>query len=73
VPRSPRGLEPLCALYRPRALVALGRQVAAGEWALHPLVGREDLRAVLWTAEGWGRFGNPETLFANWNHPEDVG
>jgi len=73
LPRSPRGLEPLCGLYRPRALAALAERVAGGELALHSLVEREGLRTVLWAGDGWADYGDPGEVFANWNGPGDVG
>jgi len=69
VPRSSQGLEPLCALYRPRALAALATCVEAGEMALHPLAGREGLRVMVW--EVGEEFG--EAAFVNWNRGGDVG
>jgi molybdopterin-guanine dinucleotide biosynthesis protein A len=68
VPVSPRGREPLCALYGPACLAPIRRHVAAGEKSMTGFwpdvrvreVGSTELRA----------FGDPERLFININEPE---
>lgn len=65
-------LEPLCALYRPSALAALARRVAAGHFDLHGLAALPELKV-----SGLGRsvlaaFGAPEEIFRNVNRPEDL-
>lgn len=72
VPETARGVEPLAALYRPRALAALARRVAAGDFALHPLAEEQDLAVERLEADELARFGDPETMFANLNTPEDL-
>jgi molybdopterin-guanine dinucleotide biosynthesis protein A len=65
-------LEPLCAVYRPKALEALARRVAAGRFDLQGLAGEED---VLVTHLGWDRiapFGDPAAIFRNINEPRDL-
>ena len=71
VPRRESGLEPLCALYGPRALAALAARVERGSFALHELA-EEDL-AVRWLEEeDLAAFGRPEEMFLNVNRPEDL-
>ena len=69
VPVSPRGVEPLCAVYGPACLEPVRRRVDAGErkmtlfWPdvrVHE-VGPDELLA----------FGEPKALFQNVNAPED--
>lgn len=69
--------EPLCALYRRPALDALRRQVAGGHYALWRLAQPTDddgkplavLRIEEAVVERWG---DPQTLFANLNTPQDL-
>ncbi len=72
VPRWRRGLEPLCALYRPPALAAIAAEARAGRFALHAMLRLE--RLTLRTVEGreLEAFGPPEHLFLNLNTPEDL-
>ncbi|HEY2295508.1 MAG TPA: molybdenum cofactor guanylyltransferase [Thermoanaerobaculia bacterium] len=70
VPRWREGVEPLCALYGPAALAALGRRIARGLFALHELA-EEDLAVCILEGEGLARFGDPEEIFLNLNAPED--
>jgi FdhD protein len=72
VPRWRRGVEPLCALYAPAALSALGEQIARGLQAPHRLA--EDGRLAVHYLEGerLARFGPPEEVFLNLNTPQDV-
>jgi molybdenum cofactor guanylyltransferase len=70
VPRWRRGVEPLCACYRPSALVRLARRVAAGSFALHRWL--EELDAGYLEGAELARFGSPEDVFLNLNRPEDV-
>jgi molybdopterin-guanine dinucleotide biosynthesis protein A len=72
IPRSPRGLEPLAALFRPRVLEALAEQVALGEYALHPLTRRDDLTATICGEEDLARWEPLEAVFRNWNRPGDL-
>jgi molybdopterin-guanine dinucleotide biosynthesis protein A len=70
VPRWSGGGEPLCALYGPAALAALGRRVARGRFALHSLLG-EELAVRVLEGEDLARFGEPGEIFLNLNTPED--
>jgi molybdopterin-guanine dinucleotide biosynthesis protein A len=72
VPVTARGVEPLVALYRPRALDALARRVAEGGFALHPLCAEPDLTVERLAADELARFGDPRAMFANLNTPEDL-
>jgi molybdopterin-guanine dinucleotide biosynthesis protein A len=70
VPRWSGGIEPLCALYGPAALAALGRRVERGRLALHALLA-EGLAARVLEGEELARFGEPGEVFLNLNTPED--
>ena len=70
VPRWREGVEPLCALYGPAALAALGRRIARGLFALHRLA-EEDLAVRVLEGEDLARFGDPREIFLNLNAPED--
>jgi molybdopterin-guanine dinucleotide biosynthesis protein A len=71
VPAHAGGLEPLCALYRPRALRALAEQVHRGELALHRLADATiDVRRL--DADALRDLGDPRRLFANVNTPGDL-
>ncbi|PYQ61250.1 MAG: hypothetical protein DMF53_15460 [Acidobacteria bacterium] len=70
VPRWREGVEPLCALYGPAALAALGRRVARGLFALHELA-EEDLAVRILEEVEIARFGDPGEIFLNLNAPED--
>lgn len=72
LPRTPRGPEPLAAVYGPKALAALVEQVAAGEHALVSLLGRTDLTVAFLDGEALAAFGDPADLFRNVNTPEDL-
>lgn len=71
VPRSGRGLEPLCACYGPRALAALAVQVARGRLAVRELATVPELSLRVLGQEELAAFGDPEALFANVNTPAD--
>jgi molybdopterin-guanine dinucleotide biosynthesis protein A len=70
VPRWQGGVEPLCALYGPAALAALGRRVERGLLALHRLA-EETLAVRVLEGEELTRFGEPAEIFLNLNTPED--
>ena len=71
VPRHAGGIEPLCALYRPRALETLEAQVRGGDFALHHLTqGSLDIRYL--DAASFADLGDPRVLFANINTPDDL-
>ena len=72
LPRWSRGLEPLCALYRPRALAALAARVAAGLLAPHRLGESAGLVVRFLDGEALADFGPPEDLFINLNTPADL-
>jgi len=68
VPRWGRGLEPLCALYGPVALMVL---IQKGLRAPHRLAA-EDLAIRYLEGDDLARFGPPEEVFLNLNTPEDL-
>lgn len=72
VPRRETGIEPLCALWGPRALDRLAARVERGRHALWSLA-EEDGLAVRWL-EGdlLASFGDPGEMFLNVNTPEDL-
>jgi molybdopterin-guanine dinucleotide biosynthesis protein A len=72
VPRRREGLEPLCALYRPRAIERLAAQVAAGRVALHPLAGDPRLEVRYLEPVEILDLGDPAHLFWNVNTPQDL-
>lgn len=72
VPRWRGHLEPLCALWGPRALARLEARVARGLQALWSLA-EEDGLAVRWLDEELlARFGSPAEMFLNVNTPEEL-
>ena len=69
VPVTPRGAEPLCAVYTRSCLEPIRRRLAAGErrvTAFWP-----DVRVRRLEAGELAAFGDPEALFLNVNTPED--
>jgi molybdopterin-guanine dinucleotide biosynthesis protein A len=72
VPRWQRGIEPLCALYRPAALAALAAAVERGILAPHRLAEAAGLRVRHLEGERLRRFGPPDDLFLNLNTPRDL-
>lgn len=72
VPRWAGGIEPLCALWSPRALAVLAERVEQGRFALWSLA-EEDLQVRWLEADLLGSFGAPEEVFFNVNTPEDLG
>jgi molybdopterin-guanine dinucleotide biosynthesis protein A len=72
VPRWQRGLEPLCALYRPAALAALAAAVERGVMAPHRLAEAAGLRVSFLEGERLRRFGPPADLFINLNTARDL-
>jgi molybdopterin-guanine dinucleotide biosynthesis protein A len=71
VPRWERGLEPLCALYRPAALAALAAAVERGVMAPHRLADTAGLAIRFLEGEGLRRFGPPAEIFLNLNTQHD--
>jgi molybdopterin-guanine dinucleotide biosynthesis protein A len=69
VPRSPRGLEPLCAVYRRSCRAAIQRRIERGDLAIRGLVG--DVDAVEIAPAELARFGDPEEMFRNLNTREE--
>lgn len=81
LPALPSGVEPLCALYRRRALQALSRQVEAGYFGLRRLAAAAEhpsdnstkpLRLRRIEEETLRRWGVPRNLFVNLNAPHDI-
>jgi len=65
-------LEPLAALYRPRALTELARLVASGVFALHRLRRAGELAIELFNEARLLPFGEPSDLLINLNTPGDL-
>ena len=72
VPRWERGLEPLCALYRPAALAALAAAVERGIAGPHRLAEAAGLRVRFLEGELLRRCGQPADLFLNLNTARDL-
>jgi molybdopterin-guanine dinucleotide biosynthesis protein A len=72
VPRWERGLEPLCALYRPAALAALAAAVERGVAAPYRLAEAAGLRVRFLEGERLRRCGQPADLFLNLNTARDL-
>lgn len=70
--RGESRLEPLCALYRPPALAALARRVAAGRLDLRGLAGEPGLAVRYVSGDELAPFGDPRRVFANVNRPADL-
>lgn len=71
VPETPRGVEPMCALYAPACLPAIDRAIAQGELRLSSVVARFPglARVPLEVIE---TVGDPERLFFNVNSQADL-
>lgn len=69
VPRSPQGLQPLCAAYARSCLPLVEATLAQGERRMHAFCQSLDLR-LLEPAE-WQPFDPRGLLFANLNTPEE--
>lgn len=77
VPRWERGIEPLCALWGPRALARLAARVESGRHALWSLAEEAEEEgvdlAVRWLdGDLLASFGPPAEVFLNVNTPEDL-
>ncbi len=72
VPRWERGPEPLCGVYRPRALAALAALVRDGRFAVHGLLEDAGLAAAFLEGPALHAFGPPAEVFRNLNRPEDL-
>jgi molybdopterin-guanine dinucleotide biosynthesis protein A len=69
VPTSPRGLEPLCALYGPACLESVRRSVEEGQLQMRAFW--RELRVRTVGVDEVGAFGDPERLFLNVNDRAD--
>ncbi len=65
-------LEPLCALWGPRALASLEARAARGIYTLWSLAGEEDLAVHRIEEDRLTAFGSPEEMFFNVNTPEEL-
>lgn len=65
-------VEPLCALYTPRALETLRLQVTAGRYSLQSLAQADGLRIRYLEEDELARYGDPQRLFLNLNTPRDL-
>jgi molybdopterin-guanine dinucleotide biosynthesis protein A len=63
--RGPRGIEPLCAVYRVAGLPAVEERLARGERSLHRLLAALPTHRL--PLADVRRFGDPDTLFLNIN------
>ncbi len=72
VPETERGVEPLCALYAPRALSRFAERAAAGSYALHGLASEPGLTLRRVGTTELLRFGDPARMFLNINRQEDL-
>jgi len=72
IPRWAGRLEPLCALYGPAALAELAVRVGASRFDLHTLPESPGLIVRYVEEEEIRRFGAPEEIFLNLNHPQDL-
>ena len=71
VPVSPRGPEPLCAVYGPPCLEPVRRRVARGDLKMTSFW--PDVRVRELPPEELHAFGDVAELFRNLNRPEDLG
>jgi molybdopterin-guanine dinucleotide biosynthesis protein A len=69
VPVGSRGPEPLCAIYSSTCLEPIRQRLAAGEAKMTSFWPAVRVRA--WGPADIAPFGEPDTLFANLNDPED--
>ncbi len=70
VPVSPRGPEPLCAVYAPSCLEPIRRRVAAGEMRMTSFW--PEVRVLELGPLELQAFGDPEGFFRNLNTPADL-
>jgi molybdopterin-guanine dinucleotide biosynthesis protein A len=71
VPVSPRGPEPLCAVYGPACREPIRRRLSAGELKVGAFW--PDVRVKHVGPEELAAFGDPGELFRNLNAPTDLG
>jgi molybdopterin-guanine dinucleotide biosynthesis protein A len=69
VPSSPRGPEPLCAVYRQSCRAAVERRIAAGEPKMTSFW--PDVRVRALPVVELAAFGDPTAIFQNANSPDD--
>ena len=67
VPRTERGVHPLCAAYSRRALDVVARRLAAGQLKMLDLIA--ELRTRIVPGDSIDRFGDHRRLLANVNTP----
>ena len=70
VPRWSRGIEPLCALYRPVSLMALRRRAEAGKFSLHDI--QYELSTGYLEGSALHHIGRPEEMFLNVNSDREL-
>ena len=70
VPESPRGLEPLCAVYAGSARSPLAAALESGDLSVHRAL--RALRLGIMPAGRVAEFGDPAILFRNINAAEDL-
>ncbi len=70
VPVSPRGPEPLCAVYGPGCRDPIRWRVAAGDFKMTAFW--PEVRVLQLDPAELGEFGDPEEMFRNLNAPEDL-
>jgi molybdopterin-guanine dinucleotide biosynthesis protein A len=70
VPVSPRGPEPLCALYGPACLAPMRRRMAAGELRITAFW--PEVRVRRPATDELARHGDPDRVFRNLNAPGDL-
>jgi molybdopterin-guanine dinucleotide biosynthesis protein A len=70
VPLSPRGPEPLCAVYGPGCLRPIRDRIAAGDLRMTGFW--PDARVLRLGPGELGGFGDPGRMFRNLNSPEDL-
>ncbi len=69
VPRTARGLHPLCAVYARRTVDAVADRIRAGRLKMTDLF--EDVRVRIVDANAMRAFGDPDHLLANVNTPAE--
>jgi molybdopterin-guanine dinucleotide biosynthesis protein A len=69
VPVTPRGPEPLCAVYRPGCAAAVRARLAAGDHRMTSFW--PDIRVHEMKTAALATFGDPDHLFRNVNAPAD--
>ena len=70
VPVSPRGPEPLCAVYGPGCREPIRRRIAAGDFKMTAFW--REVRVLQMSPAEIGEFGEPTEMFRNLNTPNDL-